>query len=51
MQSGTEVAYLSNSKLYITQGEILDSLRLGNYAFTPRANGNLSFTWVGGDGT
>ena len=51
LQSGTEVAYLSNSKLYITQGEILDSLRLGNYAFAPRANGNLSFTWVGGDGT
>lgn len=50
LQSGTEVAYMSNSKLYITQGEILDSLRLGNYAFTPRANGNLSFTWVGGDG-
>lgn len=48
-QSGNEVAYISNNKLYITDGEFLNSLRLGNFAFTPRANGNLSFRWVGGE--
>lgn len=38
-----EVAYISDSKLYITEGEILTKLQLGRYAFIPRANGNLSF--------
>lgn len=47
LQSGVEVAYMSNSKLYITDAEILSSLRIGNYAYTPRSNGNLSFTFVG----
>ena len=43
MDSGIEVAYISNSKLYITDGEFLHSLRLGNFAFMPRESGNLSF--------
>lgn len=30
-------------KFYVTDGEFLNSLRLGNFAFTPRNNGNLSF--------
>ncbi|MGL4973453.1 MAG: hypothetical protein ACRC6H_09955, partial [Culicoidibacterales bacterium] len=47
LQGGVEVAYMSNSKLYITDAEILSSLRIGNYAYTPRSNGNLSFTFVG----
>ena len=41
-----EVAYFSNHKLHVTDAEILDSLRIGNYAFLPRANGNLSFKRV-----
>ena len=43
LDSGTEVAYISNNKLYITDGEFLHSLQLGNFAFIPRSNGNLSF--------
>ena len=43
LDSGIEVAYISNNKLYITDGEFLHSLQLGNFAFIPRANGNLSF--------
>lgn len=42
-QGSTEIAYLSNNKLYITNAEILTSLRLGNFGFTPRTNGSLSF--------
>ena len=38
-----EVAYISDQKLYITQAEILERIVIGNYAFIPRANGNLSF--------
>lgn len=41
-----EVAYVSNHKLHITEAEILDSIMIGNYAFLPRANGNLSFKKV-----
>lgn len=47
LQSGVEVAYLSNSKLYITDAHILSSIRIGSYSFIPRSNGNLSFKWVG----
>lgn len=43
MQSGAEVAYFSNNKLYVTDGEYTNSLQLGAFAFIPRANGNLSF--------
>ena len=43
LQDGAEVAYFSNRKLYVTDANILHSLQLGNFAFMPRANGNLSF--------
>lgn len=43
LDAGIEVAYFSNSKLYITDGEFINSLQLGNFAFMPRTNGNLSF--------
>lgn len=41
-----EVAYFSNEELYITNARILRSIRIGNYAFVPRENGNLSFRKV-----
>ena len=43
MDAGIEVAYFSNNKLYVTDGEFINSLQLGNFAFIPRSNGNLSF--------
>ena len=43
LQDGSEVAYFSNRKLYVTDAEIMHSLQLGNFAFMPRTNGNLSF--------
>ena len=46
LQDGAEVAYFSNRKLYVTDAEILHSLQLGNFAFMPRSNGNLSFKKV-----
>lgn len=42
-QAGAEVAYISDNTLYITDGRFLNSLRVGNFAFTPRTNGSLSF--------
>lgn len=46
LDGNAEVAYFSNRKLYVTDGEFINSLRLGSYAFIPRANGNLSFKKV-----
>ena len=43
LDAGMEVAYFSNNKLYVTDGEFLHSLQLGNFTFIPRENGNLSF--------
>ena len=43
LQDGAEVAYFSNRKLYVTDTQIMHSLQLGNFAFMPRANGNISF--------
>lgn len=48
LDGDSEVAYFNNHKLYITDAEILQSLKIGNFAFTPRANGNLSFSKIGG---
>lgn len=46
-QNGAEVAYFSNSKLYITDAQILASLRIGKFAYIPRSNGSLDFKKVG----
>ena len=43
LQDGAEVAYFSDRKLYVTDGQYTHSLQIGNFAFMPRANGNLSF--------
>lgn len=43
---GVEVAYFSNRKLYVNDGEYINSLKLGKFAFLPRNNGNLSFKKV-----
>lgn len=48
LYNNVEVAYFSNEKLYVTDGEFLNSLILGNFGFFPRQNGNLSFKKVGG---
>lgn len=46
IQAGNEVAYFSNNKLYVTDGEFINSMKLGKFAFLPRENGNLSFVKV-----
>lgn len=48
VQNNNEVAYISNNELYITDARFLVSLRIGNFAFKPRDNGNLSLVYVGG---
>ena len=43
----TEVAYLSDNKLYVTQAEILARLHIGKFAYEPQSNGNLSVIYTG----
>lgn len=45
-EGNTQVAYLKNRKLYVFDGEFINSLKIGKFAFTPRENGNLSFKKV-----
>lgn len=45
--NNTEVAYLSNNKLYVTQAEILAKLQIGKFAFEPQTNGNMSLIYTG----
>jgi phage minor structural protein len=44
--NNTEVAYLSDNKLYVTQAEILTKLVIGKFAFVPQTNGNLSVLYT-----
>ena len=41
-QAGQEIAYMSNNQLYITDANIVTSLRIGNFIFSPRPNGSLA---------
>ena len=44
-QKGSEIAYISNSKLYITQAEILATMQIGNIVISKDASGSLNWTW------
>lgn len=46
LENEQEIAYWQNRKFYAVDGEFISSLRLGKFAFLPRANGNLSFKRV-----
>ena len=41
----TEVAYISNKKMMITDANINVSLGIGGFRFIPRPNGNMSLIW------
>lgn len=47
LDSGLEVAYISERTLYITDAHFLNNLRIGNFAWVLRENGNLSLVKVG----
>ena len=49
LENGYEIAYWQNRKFYAVDGEFINSLKLGNFAFIPRSNGNLSFKKVVGN--
>lgn len=47
IDGGAEVAYFSNKRIVVTDAKFLTTLQIGNFAFVPRQNGNLSFVKVG----
>ena len=49
-QNGTEVAYISDYKLYIRNVEITGSYKIGGFVDTVQANGEVVTRWVGGNG-
>ena len=44
-EEGTEVAYVSNKEMRITDAVIENSMVLGNFKFIPRITGNTSLIW------
>lgn len=47
LQNNIEVAYISNDRLYITNARITTRLEIGNFAFFPRSNGNMTLRYIG----
>ena len=44
-EQGTEVAYISDKEMRITDAVIENSMVLGNFKFIPRITGNMSLIW------
>ena len=42
LDDGGEVAYFTDKQLTVTHAKFLNSMRIGDFAFIPRTNGNLS---------
>ena len=47
LQNNVEVAYISNDQLYITNARIITRLEIGDFAFFPRDNGNMTLRYIG----
>lgn len=45
--NNVEIAYFSDDALYVTNIHVTNSLRIGNWEFAVRPNGNLGLRWVG----
>ena len=46
-QNGVVVAYFTDNKLFVTNGEFTETFRLGKFQASPRANGNVTWKVVG----
>jgi len=48
-QGDETVAYINNNQLYIENATVKQTLMLGNFFFSPRSDGGVSLTWMGGN--
>lgn len=46
-KNGAKVTYINDQTMYITDGQFMQSLKVGAFGFVPRANGSLDFKKVG----
>lgn len=46
LDNGGEVAYFTNNQLTVKDAKFLNSMQIGEFAFIPRANGNLSLVKI-----
>ena len=44
-QNDNEVAYISNNKMYITEAQIVDNMRIGKFVWDIGTSGNLTLRW------
>lgn len=49
MQSGKEVAHISDEKINITHAEIESTMRVGRFRWEPQENGNMSLIYIGSE--
>ena len=47
--NGATTSYFKNGKAYNYDMEAINSFTIGNFSWKPRANGNLSLLYTGGD--
>ncbi len=50
LDNGGEVAYFTNNQLTVKDASFLNSMRIGDFAFIPRTNGNLSLVKLAKEG-
>lgn len=48
-ENGVTTSYFKNGKAYNYDMEAINSLTIGNFSWKPRANGNLSLVYTGGE--
>lgn len=46
-QNNSEIAYLSNNQLYITNATVTNQLDIGDFSWRPRSNGNTTLVYMG----
>ena len=44
-EDNTKVAYINTNQFFITNGEVTNQMRIGNFVFLPRKNGNTSIKY------
>ena len=45
MLNDSEVAYISNNELYITNSTVVQNLKIGRFIWEVRGNGNMGLVW------
>ena len=47
LEDGNPIAYISNQKLWITDAQVLNQLRIGKWIWTAQSDDSLILAWVG----